>query len=98
MALFDPCMEFENFFGPNDFIWGAIKVSFFDFIQKMSQYILSFQGATHYNPLQTFWQFSKEIKWNNMEIRKKKLKKESNFAAQQTSLIILWVSREAEEQ
>ena len=26
-----------NFFGPNDFIWGAIKVPFFDFIQKMSQ-------------------------------------------------------------
>ena len=24
-------------FGPNDFIWGAIKVPFFDFIQKMSQ-------------------------------------------------------------
>ena len=33
-----------------------------------------------------------------MEIRKKKLKKESNFVAQQTSLIILWVSRDAEEQ
>ena len=26
-----------NFFGPNDFIWGGIKVPFFDFIQKMSQ-------------------------------------------------------------
>ena len=26
-----------KFFGPNDFIWGAIKVPFFDFIQKMSQ-------------------------------------------------------------
>ena len=26
-----------NFFGPNEFIWGAIKVPFFDFIQKMSQ-------------------------------------------------------------
>ena len=26
-----------NFFGPNDFIWGAIKVPFFDLIQKMSQ-------------------------------------------------------------
>ena len=24
-------------FGPNDFIWGAIEVPFFDFIQKMSQ-------------------------------------------------------------
>ena len=26
-----------NFFGPNDFIWGAMKVPFSDFIQKMSQ-------------------------------------------------------------
>ena len=26
-----------KFFGPIDFIWGAIKVPFFDFIQKMSQ-------------------------------------------------------------
>ena len=25
-----------KFFGPNDFIWGAIKVPFFDFIQKIS--------------------------------------------------------------
>ena len=36
MTLFDPCMEFEIFFGPNDFIWGAIKVPFFDFNKKMS--------------------------------------------------------------
>ena len=26
-----------HFLGPNDFIWGAIKVPFFDFIQKMYQ-------------------------------------------------------------
>ena len=26
-----------KFLGPNDFIWGAIKVPFFDFFQKMSQ-------------------------------------------------------------
>ena len=26
-----------NFFGPNDFIWGAIKVPYFDFIPKISQ-------------------------------------------------------------
>ena len=36
MAIFDPCMEFE-FFGPNDFIWGAMKVPFSDFIQNVSQ-------------------------------------------------------------
>ena len=41
MALFDPCMEFEFFFGPNDFIWGAMKVPFSDFIQKMSQALSS---------------------------------------------------------
>ena len=35
MSLFDQCMEFD-FFWPNYFIWGAIKVPFFDFIQKMS--------------------------------------------------------------
>ena len=34
---FDKNMEFEFFFGPNDFIWGAMKVPFSDFIQKMSQ-------------------------------------------------------------
>ena len=37
MALFDLWMDFHIFFGPVDFIWGPIKVPFFDFIQKMSQ-------------------------------------------------------------
>ena len=41
MALFNPCMDFEFFWGPNDFIWGAIKVPFFNFIQKMSQALSS---------------------------------------------------------
>ena len=36
MALFDPSMEFDLFL-PNDFIWVAMKVPFFDFIQKMFQ-------------------------------------------------------------
>ena len=30
-----------NFFGPNDFIWGAMKVPFSDFIQKMSRALSS---------------------------------------------------------
>ena len=32
MARFDPCMEFEIVLG--QMTWGAIKVPFFDFIQK----------------------------------------------------------------
>ena len=36
-----PKWHFLKFFGPNDFIWGAIKVPFFDFIQKMSQALSS---------------------------------------------------------
>ena len=37
MALFDPCMEFEIFFVPNEIIWDAMKVPLFDFIKSMSQ-------------------------------------------------------------
>ena len=37
MALFNPCMEFENFFRPNAFIVYAMKVPFCDFIQNLSQ-------------------------------------------------------------
>ena len=36
-GTFWPVHGIWNFFGPNDFIWGAIKVPFFDFIQKMTQ-------------------------------------------------------------
>ena len=40
MALFYPFMDYKLFW-PNDFIWGAIKVPFIDFIQKMSQALSS---------------------------------------------------------
>ena len=53
------------FFGPNDFIWGAIKVPFFDFIQKMSQapsssgQVLIWEDKLDYlnNPSQDFKNF-----------------------------------------
>ena len=37
MAFFYPWMKFENFLGPNDFIWSAMKVPFCDFIQNVFQ-------------------------------------------------------------
>ena len=54
-----------KFFGPNDFIWGAIKVPFFDFIQKMYQapsssvQVLIWEDKLDYlkNPSQDFKNF-----------------------------------------
>jgi hypothetical protein len=51
-----------NLFGLNDFIWGAIKVPFFDFIQKMSRapsssvQVLNWEDKLDYlnNPSQDF--------------------------------------------
>jgi hypothetical protein len=48
-----------KFFGPNDFIWGAMKVPFSDFIQKLSQdlsssvQVLIWEGKFN-NPSQDF--------------------------------------------
>ena len=36
-GTFLPVDEIWNFFGPNDFIWSAMKVPFNDFIQNVSQ-------------------------------------------------------------
>ena len=36
-GTFLPVDEIWNFFGPNDFIWSAMKVPFHDFIQNVSQ-------------------------------------------------------------
>ena len=61
-CTFLPTDEIWNFFGPNDFIWGAMLVPLIDFIQKMSQapsssvHVLIWEDKLDYlkNPPQDF--------------------------------------------